>query len=131
MSDRVGAGAADAAAKVAGIAKVLVADAPEFEHRLAENTAPLIAGLAKGYGHVLAPATTTGKNIMPRVAALLDVQQISDITGVESPDTFTRPIYAGNAIATVRSSDPIKVITVRSTAFEAAAEDGGSPTGAV
>ncbi|MEE8270648.1 MAG: FAD-binding protein [Alphaproteobacteria bacterium] len=120
------AGAADAAAKVAGIAKVLVADAPEFEHRLAENTAPLIAGLAKGYGHVLAPATTTGKNIMPRVAALLDVQQVSDIIGVESPDTFTRPIYAGNAIAKVRSSDPIKVITVRTTAFEAAAADGGS-----
>ena len=119
-------GAAAAAAKVAGVAKVLVADDPAFAHGLAENLAPLIVKLAAGYSHVLAPASTFGKNVMPRVAALLDVQQISDITGVESADTFTRPIYAGNAIATVRSRDPIKVVTVRSTGFDAAPADGGS-----
>ena len=118
--------AADAAAKVAGVAKALVADAAELEHQLAENLAPLVVGLAKDYGHVLAPATSNGKNLMPRVAALLDVQQISDIIGVESADTFVRPIYAGNAISTVQSADSVKVITVRTTAFEAAAEDGGS-----
>ncbi len=118
--------AADAAAKVAGVAKALVADAPELEHQLAENLAPLVVELAKNYGHVLAPATSNGKNLMPRVAALLDVQQVSDIIGVESPDTFVRPIYAGNAISTVQSADPVKVITVRTTAFDAAAEDGGS-----
>ncbi len=119
-------GAADAAGKVAGVGKVLVADATEFEHQLAENLAPLVVDLAKSYGHLLAPATSNGKNLMPRVAALLDVQQISDIIGVESADTFIRPIYAGNAISTVQSADPVKVITVRTTAFDAAAESGGS-----
>jgi len=118
--------AADAAAKVAGVAKALVADGPELEHQLAENLAPLVVELAKNYGHVLAPATSNGKNLLPRVAALLDVQQISEIIGVESPDTFVRPIYAGNAISTVQSADPVKVITVRTTAFDAAAETGGS-----
>ncbi len=116
---------AKAAAAVAGIAKVLVADAEEYEHQLAENVAPLVAQVAKDYGHVLAPATTTGKNLMPRVAALLDVQQISDISEVKSADTFVRPIYAGNALATVKSSDAIKVVTIRSTAFEAVAAEGG------
>ncbi len=120
------AGAAAAAAKVAGVAKVLVADAPELGHGLAENVAPLLVGLARSYSHVLAPATTFGKNVMPRVAALLDVQAISDIVGVEDADTFVRPIYAGNALATVRSSDAIKVITVRTTAFPAVAAEGGS-----
>ncbi|OWJ65081.1 electron transfer flavoprotein subunit alpha/FixB family protein [Inquilinus limosus] len=118
--------AADAAAKVAGVAKVLLAEAPALEHQLAETVAPLVVDLAKGYSHVLATATSAGKNLMPRVAALLDVQQISEITAVDGPDTFERPIYAGNAIATVQSSDPIKVITVRGTAFEAAAAEGGS-----
>ncbi|MEC4589891.1 MULTISPECIES: electron transfer flavoprotein subunit alpha/FixB family protein [Nitrospirillum] len=119
---------ADATAQVAGVAKVLAADAAELAHGLAENVAPLVVGLVKagGYSHVLAPSTTFGKNVAPRVAALLDVAQISDITGVESPDTFTRPIYAGNAIATVQSSDPVKVATVRGTAFEAVAATGGS-----
>ncbi len=120
------AGAAGAAAKLPGVAKVLVADAPEYGHELAENLAPLIAKLAAGYTHLLAPASTFGKNVMPRAAALLDVQQISDISAIEAPDTFVRPIYAGNAMLTVKSSDPIKVLTVRSTAFEAAPEDGGS-----
>ncbi len=118
--------AAQAAAKVAGVAKVLCADAPEYAHDLAENLAPLIVKLATGYTHVLAPATTFGKNVMPRTAALLDVQQISEISGIESPDTFVRPIYAGNAMATVQSGDPIKVITVRTTAFDPAAAEGGS-----
>ncbi|MDJ0971011.1 MAG: FAD-binding protein [Kiloniellales bacterium] len=122
------AGVAEAAAKVAGVAKVLHAEAEAYEHQLAENLAPLIVKLAGGYGHVLAPATTFGKNVMPRAAALLDVQQISDISGIESPDTFVRPIYAGNAMATVQSTDAIKVITVRSTAFDAAAEEGGAGT---
>ncbi len=122
--------AADATAKVAGVATVLVADAAEYAHPLAENVAPLVVKLAKegGYGHVLAPATTFGKNVTPRVAAHLDVQQISDITAVHGADTFERPIYAGNAIATVQSSDAVKVITVRGTAFEAAAATGGSGT---
>jgi len=119
-------GAAQAAATVAGIDKVLTADAAEYAHGLAENVAPLVVGLAKGYGHLLAPATSFGKNVMPRVAALLDVAQVSDITAVISPDTFERPIYAGNAIATVRSADAIKVITVRGTAFDKAAETGGT-----
>jgi electron transfer flavoprotein alpha subunit len=118
--------AADAAAKVAGVAKVLLAEAPALEHQLAETVAPLVADLAKGYSHILATATSAGKNVLPRVAALLDVQQISDITAVDGPDTFERPIYAGNAIATVQSADPIKVITVRGTAFEPAAAEGGS-----
>ncbi|MDJ0946089.1 MAG: FAD-binding protein [Kiloniellales bacterium] len=122
------AGVAEAAAKVAGVAKALHAEADAYEHQLAENLAPLVAKLAEGYGHVLAPATTFGKNVMPRAAALLDVQQISDISGVEGPDTFVRPIYAGNALATVQSGDAIKVITVRSTAFDAAAAEGGAGT---
>ncbi len=122
------ASVAEAAAKIAGVAKVLVADAPEYENALAENLAPLIKDLAAGYSHVLAPASTFGKNVMPRAAALLDVQQISDVSGIESADTFVRPIYAGNAMATVQSSDAIKLITVRSTAFDAAAAEGGSAT---
>ncbi len=120
------AAVADAAAAIPGVAKVLLADAPVYEHRLAENLGPLIAELAKGYSHVLAPATTSGKNVMPRAAALLDVQQISDISGIAAPDTFVRPIYAGNAMATVKSGDPIKMITVRTTAFDAAPGEGGS-----
>jgi electron transfer flavoprotein alpha subunit len=119
-------GAAQAAAKVAGVAKVLVADAPHLDHELAENVAPIAAQLMVGYDAFLAPATTTGKNIAPRVAALLDVMQVSDILSVEGPDTFTRPIYAGNAIATVKSKDAKKVITVRTTGFEKAAAEGGS-----
>ncbi len=120
------AGAAAAAAKVPGIAKVLVADAPEYAAMLAENLAPLVVKLAADYSHVLAPATTFGKNLMPRAAALLDVQQISEISAIEDADTFVRPIYAGNAMATVKSGDAIKVVTVRSTAFDPAPEDGGS-----
>ncbi|MDE1148651.1 MAG: FAD-binding protein [Azospirillaceae bacterium] len=117
-----------ATAQVAGVAKVLVADGAEYAHGLAENVAPLVVSLtqAGGYGHVLAPSTTFGKNVAPRVAALLDVAQISDIIGVEGPDTFNRPIYAGNAIATVQSIDPVKVATVRGTAFEPVAATGGS-----
>lgn len=120
--------AAAAAAQVAGVATVLVADSAEYANALAENVAPLVVSLVKsgGYSHVLLPATTFGKNIGPRAAALLDVAQISEIVGVESADTFVRPIYAGNAIATVQSIDPVKVITVRGTAFEAAATTGGS-----
>jgi len=117
---------ANAAAQVAGVSKVLLADDAAYAHALPENVAPLVVGLAKSYGHVLAAATSEGKNLLPRVAALLDVAAISDITGVVSADTFERPIYAGNAIATVQSSDAIKVITVRTTAFEAAAATGGS-----
>ena len=117
---------ADAAAKVAGVSKVLLADNAIYANRLAEDTAALLVKLAGDYSHVLAPATTSGKNIMPRVAALLDVAQISDIAGVESEDTFVRPIYAGNAMATVQSSDALKVITVRTTAFDAVAAEGGS-----
>lgn len=120
---------ADAAATLDGVSKVLLADDPALEHQLPENLAPLLVELAgKGYTHLLAPATTAGKNVMPRVAALLDVSQISDISAVDSPDTFERPIYAGNAIAMVQSTDAIKVITVRTTKFEAAAETGGSAT---
>ncbi|MCW2242746.1 electron transfer flavoprotein subunit alpha/FixB family protein [Azospirillum canadense] len=117
---------ADAAAKVTGVSKVLLADDAAYAHALPENLAPLVVGLAKSYGHVLAAATSEGKNLLPRVAALLDVAAISDITGVVSADTFERPIYAGNAIATVQSSDAIKVITVRTTAFEAAATGGSA-----
>jgi len=118
---------AEAAAKISGVSKVLLADAAALEHQLPEAVAPLVVNLAKGgYGHVLAPATSAGKNLLPRVAALLDVAAISDITGVVAADTFERPIYAGNAIATVQSSDTVKVITVRATAFEAAAATGGS-----
>ena len=118
--------AAEAAAKVAGVAKVLIADDAAYDHGLAENWAPLIVKLAAQYSHVLAPATTSGKNLMPRVAALLDVMQISDISAVVSADTFVRPIYAGNALATVQSRDAVKVITVRGTAFAPAEAAGGS-----
>ena len=120
------AAAAQAAAQIAGVAKVLHADAEGLAHGLAENVAAQVLALAKDYSHILFPATASGKNIAPRVAAKLDVAQISDITKVDSPDTFERPIYAGNAIATVQSSDPIKVITVRTTGFDAAAATGGS-----
>ena len=117
---------ANAAAAVAGVAKVLVASDESLGHGIAENVAPLIQEMASGYSHLLAPATTTGKNIMPRVAALLDVMQISDIVQVVDANTFQRPIYAGNALATVTTDEAIKIVTVRSTAFEAAAADGGS-----
>jgi electron transfer flavoprotein alpha subunit len=118
--------AVEAAAKIDGVAKVLLADDAACEQGLAEPVAALIVSVAAGYGHILAPATTFGKNVLPRVAALLDVAQISDITAVVSPDTFVRPIYAGNALATVQSRDAVKVITVRGTAFEAVAAEGGS-----
>jgi electron transfer flavoprotein alpha subunit len=118
--------AAKAAAAVSGVSKVLHADAEHLGEFLAENVAALIVSLAKGYSHILAPATTTGKDVMPRAAALLDVQQISDICAVEGADTFVRPIYAGNALATVKSKDPLKVITVRTTAFDAVTSTGGS-----
>ena len=122
-----GAGAAaEAAAKLAGVEKVLVAEGPLYAHQLAEPVAALIVKLAPAYAAVLAPATASGKNILPRVAALLDVAQISEILSVEGPDTFTRPIYAGNAIQTVKSADKIKVITVRTTAFKNAAEGGSA-----
>ena len=120
------AAAAAAVAAIAGVSKVLVADAPQYAGIVAENLAPLIVGLAKNYSHVLAGATAYGKNVMPRVAALLDVMQISDIVAVESADTFVRPIYAGNAFATVQSADSIKIITVRSTGFDPVAATGGS-----
>ena len=119
-------GAAKAAAQIAGVAKVLHADAAHLGEFLAENVAALVVALAKGYTHVLAPATSTGKDVMPRAAALLDVQQISEIVAIESPDTFVRPIYAGNALATVKSADAIKVITVRTTGFDAVAASGGN-----
>ena len=119
---------ADAAAKIAGVGKVHLADDSAYAHALAENVAPLVAGLMAHHDAFLAPATTTGKNVAPRVAALLDVMQISDILSVEGPKTFTRPIYAGNAIATVESGDAKLVITVRGTAFAKAAESGGSGT---
>ena len=118
------AAVASAAAAVAGVAKVLVADAAQYADQLAENVAALVAARAEGYSHILAPATTSGKNMLPRVAALLDVAQISDIVAVESTDTFVRPIYAGNALATVKSSDAVKVVTVRTTAFEPAGQGG-------
>ena len=119
--------AADAAAKLDGVKKVLLADAPAYEHMLAEPTAALIVSLAGPYEAIMAPATTSGKNIMPRVAALLDVMQISEISKVVAPDTFERPVYAGNAIQTVRSLDPKKVITVRTAAFQATGEGGSAP----
>ncbi|MBT7145874.1 MAG: electron transfer flavoprotein subunit alpha/FixB family protein, partial [Rhodospirillales bacterium] len=106
-------GVAEAAAKIPGVAKVLNADSAEYANDIAENTAPLLVQLAPNYSHVLAPATTFGKNVMPRASALLDVQQISEITAIESDDTFVRPIYAGNAMATVQSTDSVKMITVR------------------
>jgi len=117
---------ASAAAAVSGVGKVLVADAPHYANLLAENVAPLVVGLAAQYSHLLAAATTNGKNIMPRVAALLDVAQLSDIIGVVSEDTFVRPIYAGNVLATVQTVDAIKCITVRTTAFDPVAASGGS-----
>lgn len=119
-------GAAEAAAKIEGVSKVLVADNAAYQHQLAENVSLLVAEVGKGYSHILAPATTTGKNFLPRVAALLDAQMISEISGVVSADTFKRPVYAGNAIATVQSSDAVKVITVRSTSFDAVKAEGGS-----
>ena len=119
-------GAADAAAKIAGVSKVLLADAPQLAEGLAENVEATVLNVAKDYSHIVAPATAYGKNVAPRVAAKLDVAQISEITAVVSSDTFERPIYAGNAIATVQSGDAIKVITVRATGFDAAASEGGS-----
>ncbi|MCP1172799.1 electron transfer flavoprotein subunit alpha/FixB family protein [Ralstonia chuxiongensis] len=118
--------AAQAAAQIAGVTKVLLADAPQFADGLAENVAEQALAVAGNYSHILAPATAYGKNILPRVAAKLDVAQLSDITKVDGPDTFERPIYAGNAIATVQSADKVKVITVRGTAFDPAAATGGS-----
>jgi len=120
------AAAAAAAAAIAGVAKVIHADSPAFAHGLAENVTAQVVSMASAYSHILFPATAVGKNIAPRVAAKLDVAQVSDITKVDSPDTFERPIYAGNAIATVQSSDAIKVITVRTTGFDAAPASGGS-----
>jgi electron transfer flavoprotein alpha subunit len=114
------------AARVAGVTRVLAADAAHYGHALAENLAALIVKVAGQYSHIVAPATTTAKNVMPRVAALLDVAQISDVIAVESADTFVRPIYAGNVLATVRSADAIKVITIRTTAFAAAPAEGGA-----
>lgn len=119
-------GVAEAAAQVPGVRRVLLAEDAAYEHGLPENLAPLVVKLAENYSHVLAPATTAGKNLMPRTAALLDVMQISDISAVVSPNTFVRPIYAGNALATVQSKDPIKVITVRGTAFPPGEATGGS-----
>ena len=121
----------DEASKVGSVSRVLVSDDASFSDGLAENIAPLIASIAGNYSHVLAPATTYGKNILPRASALLDVQQISDISGIESEDTFIRPIYAGNAMATVRSTDALKLITVRTTAFDAVRMDGAATVEAV
>ncbi len=118
--------AAKAAANIVGVAKVFVAEGAQFEHGLAENMAAQVLSMAAGYSHILAPATAYGKNILPRVAAKLDVGQISEITKVDAPDTFERPIYAGNAIATVKSSEAVKVITVRTTGFDAASSGGSA-----
>ena len=125
------AAAADAAAKISGVAKVLLADAPQYADHLPENIAALVVARATGYSHILAAATTAGKNFMPRVAASLDVAQVSDIVAVESPDTFVRPIYAGNVLATVQSLDAVKVITVRTTAFEAVGQGGSAAVEAI
>ena len=125
------AAVADEAAKIAGVAKVLLADAPQYADQLPENVAALVVAKAAGYSHILAAATTAGKNFMPRAAALLDVAQVSDIVAVEAPDTFVRPIYAGNVLATVQSVDAVKVITVRTTAFEAAGQGGSARVEAV
>jgi electron transfer flavoprotein alpha subunit len=122
------AAAAQAAAQIAGVKKVLVADAPQYKDAMVENLAALVVALAPGYSHILAPATSAGKNVTPRIAALLDVAQISEIVAVVSPDTFVRPIYAGSALATVQSKDALKVMTVRTTGFDAAAASGGSAT---
>ncbi len=124
-------GAAEAASRVAGISKVLVADGEAHANQLAETLAAQVLAIASQYSHILAPSTASGKNVAPRIAAKLDVAQISDITSVESADTFTRPIYAGNAIATVQCADPIKVITVRTTAFDAAASGGSAAIEAI
>ena len=120
-----GAAAAEAA-KVAGVTKVRVADAAHYDSQTAENVAALVVANAAGYSHILAPSTANGKNVAPRVAALLDVAQVSDVTGIEGADTFVRPIYAGNAMATVKSADAVKVLTVRTTAFEAAGQGGAA-----
>ena len=125
------AAVAQAVAALQGLSKVKVADAAHYESQTAENLTALVIANAAGYSHVLAPATTFGKNLMPRVAALLDVAQISEITGVESADTFIRPIYAGNALATVKSADPVKVITVRTTAFDAVEGGNSAPVEAI
>jgi electron transfer flavoprotein alpha subunit len=125
------AGAAHAAAKIAGVVKVLHADDPSLANGLAENLAPLLVKLAAGRTHLVAAATAQGKNVMPRVAALLDAMQVSDIVAVEAPDVFVRPIYAGNALATVKSKDTIKIVTVRTTAFPAAAQGGSAPVESV
>jgi electron transfer flavoprotein alpha subunit len=119
-------GAAQAAAQIAGVTKVLHADAESLKEQLGENVAAQVLQIAKGYSHILFPASAHGKNVAPRVAALLDVAQVSDVSKVIDPDTFERPIYAGNAIATVKSADAVKVMTVRTTAFDAAAQSGGS-----
>ncbi|WP_395453651.1 electron transfer flavoprotein subunit alpha/FixB family protein (plasmid) [Azospirillum melinis] len=126
VAGRNAAPAAEQAAKLAGVAKVLLADDAAYEHALAEPVAALLVSLAAGYSHILAAATSAGKNVLPRAAALLDVAMISDITAVVAADSFERPIYAGNAIATVQSADPVKVITVRTTAFAAAATTGSA-----
>ena len=131
VAGRNAAPAAEQAAKLAGVAKVLLADDAAYEHALAEPVAALLVSLASGYSHVLAAATSVGKNVLPRVAALLDMAMISDITAVISADTFERPIYAGNAIATVQSADAVKVVTVRTTAFEAAAATNNAPVESV
>ncbi|SMF77198.1 electron transfer flavoprotein alpha subunit apoprotein [Azospirillum oryzae] len=131
VAGRNAAPAAEQAAKLAGVAKVLLADDGAYEHALAEPVAALLVSLASGYSHVLAAATSVGKNVLPRVAALLDVAMISDITGVVSADTFERPIYAGNAIATVQSADAVRIVTVRTTAFEAAAATNSAPVESV
>ena len=123
--------AAQAAAQLQGVSKVKVADAAHYDSQTAENLTALVVANAAGYSHILAPATTFGKNLLPRVAALLDVAQISEITGVESADTFIRPIYAGNALATVKSADAVKVITVRTTAFDAVAGGNAAPVEAI
>jgi electron transfer flavoprotein alpha subunit len=117
---------AEAAAKVSGVAKVRVADAAHYQGQTAENVAALVVANAAGYSHILAPGSTFGKNVAPRVAALLDVAQVSDVIAIEAPDTFQRPIYAGNALATVKSADPVKVLTVRTTAFDAAGQGGSA-----
>lgn len=124
-------GVAEAASKIDGVAGVKCADAAHLKEQLAEDIAALVLEMAGGYSHLLAPATTFGKNFLPRVAALLDVAQISDIVGVDTPDTFVRPIYAGNALATVRSNDAVKVVSVRTTGFEAAGCSGAAPVAAI
>ena len=120
------AGVADECSSIQGVRRILLVDNPAYEHDLPENLSPLVQSLAERYSHVLAPASTFGKSLLPRVAARLDVQQISDISDIESADTFVRPIYAGNALATVQSTDSVKLITIRTTAFDAAPTEGGN-----